>query len=44
MNSYCIVFGTQSLINSLSLGRARADVAAAAYYSVAEQVYEQQLQ
>ena len=44
MNSYCIVFGTQSLINSLSLGRSREDVAAAACYSVAEQVFEQQLQ
>ncbi|HUL62077.1 MAG TPA: methanogenesis marker 15 protein, partial [Methanocella sp.] len=44
MNSYCIVFGTQSLINSLSLGKAREDVAAAACYSVAEQVFEQQLQ
>src|SRR5271157_294602 len=44
MNSYCIVFGTQSLINSLSLGKSREDVAAAACYSVAEQVFEQQLQ
>ena len=44
MNSYCIVFGTQSLINSLSKGNAREDVAAAACYSVAEQVFEQQLQ
>lgn len=44
MNSYCIVFGTQSLINSLSLGKSREDVASAACYSVAEQVLEQQLQ
>ncbi|OPY27352.1 MAG: BadF/BadG/BcrA/BcrD ATPase family protein [Methanocella sp. PtaU1.Bin125] len=44
MNSYCIVFGTQSLINSLSQGKAREDVASAACYSVAEQVFEQQLQ
>jgi len=44
MNSYCIVFGTQSLINSLSLGKSHEDVAAAACYSVAEQVFEQQLQ
>jgi putative methanogenesis marker protein 15 len=44
MNSYCIVFGTQSLINSLSLGKSREDVASAACYSVAEQVFEQQLQ
>lgn len=44
MNSYCFVFGTQSLINSLSLGKSREDVAAAACNSVAEQVFEQQLQ
>ncbi len=44
MNSYCIVFGTQSLINSLSAGKTREDVASAACYSVAEQVFEQQLQ
>jgi len=44
MNSYCIVFGTQSLINSLSQGKAQEDVASAACYSVAEQVFEQQLQ
>jgi putative methanogenesis marker protein 15 len=44
MNSYCIVFGTQSLINSLSMGKSREDVASAACYSVAEQVFEQQLQ
>lgn len=44
MNSYCIVFGTQSLINNLSLGKSKEDVAAAACYSVAEQVFEQQLQ
>ena len=44
MNSYCIVFGTQSLVNSLSMGKSREDVAAAACYSVAEQVFEQQLQ
>ncbi|MCK4460023.1 MAG: methanogenesis marker 15 protein, partial [Methanosarcinales archaeon] len=44
MNSYCIVFGIQSLVNSLSKGARHEDVAAAACYSVAEQVYEQQLQ
>jgi putative methanogenesis marker protein 15 len=44
MNSYCIVFGTQSLVNSLSLGCKPEDVAMAACHSVAEQVYEQQLQ
>ena len=44
MNSYCIVFGTQSLVNSLSMGKKPEDVAMAACHSVAEQVYEQQLQ
>ncbi len=44
MNSYCIVFGTQSLVNSLAKGATPEDVAAAACYSVVEQIYEQQLQ
>jgi len=44
MNSYCIVFGTQSLVNALAEGHSKADVAAAACHSVAEQVFEQQLQ
>ncbi|HJJ35654.1 MAG TPA: methanogenesis marker 15 protein [Methanocorpusculum sp.] len=44
MNSYCIVFGTQSLVNALAAGYKREDVAAAACHSVAQQVYEQQLQ
>lgn len=44
MNSYCIVFGTQSLVNSLSQGSLPEDVASAACYSVAEQVFSQQLQ
>jgi len=44
MNSYCIVFGTQSLVNSLSMGNKPEDVAMAACHFVAEQVYEQQLQ
>ena len=44
MNSYCIVFGTQSLVNSLSRGSRPEDVAMAACHSVAEQVFEQQLQ
>ncbi len=44
MNSYCIVFGTQSLVNALAAGNTREDVAAAACHSVAEQVFEQQLQ
>ncbi|MCD5425617.1 MAG: methanogenesis marker 15 protein [Methanosarcinaceae archaeon] len=44
MNSYCIVFGIQSLVNSLSKGSSPEDVAAAACFSVVEQIYEQQLQ
>lgn len=44
MNSYCIVFGIQSLVNSLAKGASPEDVAAAACYSVVEQLFEQQLQ
>jgi predicted CoA-substrate-specific enzyme activase len=44
MNSYCIVFGIQSLVTSLAKGSTPEDVAAAACYSVVEQIYEQQLQ
>jgi len=44
MNSYCSVFGIQDLVTTLSDGRSFEDVAAAACHSVAEQVYEQQLQ
>ncbi len=44
LNSYCIVFGIQDLVTSLAAGGSKEDVAAAACYSVAEQVYEQQLQ
>lgn len=44
MNSYCIVFGIQSLVNSLAAGNTPEDVAAAACHSVAEQLFEQQLQ
>ncbi|HTX60691.1 MAG TPA: methanogenesis marker 15 protein [Methanobacterium sp.] len=44
LNSYCIVFGIQDLVTSLAAGSSKPDVAAAACYSVAEQVYEQQLQ
>ncbi|HJJ70650.1 MAG TPA: acyl-CoA dehydratase activase, partial [Methanocorpusculum sp.] len=44
MNSYCIVFGTQSLVNALASGYKPEDVAAASCHSVAQQVYEQQLQ
>ncbi len=44
MNSYCSVFGTQDLVTSLAGGSTMEDVAAAACHSVAEQVFEQQLQ
>jgi putative methanogenesis marker protein 15 len=44
MNSYCSVFGIQDLVTSLAGGSTIEDVAAAACHSVAEQVYEQQLQ
>lgn len=44
LNSYCIVFGIQDLVTSLAAGSSKADVADAACHSVAEQVYEQQLQ
>lgn len=44
MNSYCIVFGTQSLVNSLAKGISPKDVAAASCRSVVEQIYQQQLQ
>ncbi|MCS3901296.1 methanogenesis marker 15 protein [Methanococcus voltae] len=44
MNSYCIVFGIQDLVTSLAEGATPNDVAAAAAHSVAEQIYEQQLQ
>ncbi|MDV0446302.1 hypothetical protein MsAg5_01320 [Methanosarcinaceae archaeon Ag5] len=44
MNSYCIVFGTQSLVNSLAKGSLPKDVAAAACRSVVEQIFQQQLQ
>lgn len=44
LNSYCIVFGIQDLVTSLAAGNTKENVAAAACYSVAEQVYEQQLQ
>ncbi|MDR0508688.1 MAG: methanogenesis marker 15 protein [Candidatus Methanoplasma sp.] len=44
MNSYCSVFGIQDLVTTLSEGKTFEDVAAAACHSVAEQVYEQQLQ
>ncbi|ENN96190.1 methanogenesis marker protein 15 [Methanocaldococcus villosus KIN24-T80] len=44
MNSYCIVFGIQDLVTALAEGAKAEDVAAAACHSVAEQVYEQQLQ
>jgi putative methanogenesis marker protein 15 len=44
MNSYCSIFGIQDLVTSLAAGHTTADVAAAACHSVAEQIYEQQLQ
>lgn len=44
MNSYCIVFGIQSLVSSLAAGSSPEDIAAAACHSVAEQLFEQQLQ
>ncbi len=44
MNSYCSIFGIQDLVTSLAAGMTIEDVAAAACHSVAEQVYEQQLQ
>ncbi|MBW9219986.1 methanogenesis marker 15 protein [Methanothermococcus sp. SCGC AD-155-N22] len=44
MNSYCIVFGIQDLVTALAEGADPKDVAAAAAHSVAEQIYEQQLQ
>ena len=44
MNSYCTVFGIQDLVTQLGDGKSFEDVAAAACHSVAEQVYEQQLQ
>ncbi len=44
LNSYCIVFGIQDLVTTLAAGGSKADVADAACHSVAQQVYEQQLQ
>lgn len=44
MNAYCIVFGLQDLVAGLAGGASKEDVAAAACHSVAEQVFEQQLQ
>ena len=44
MISYCIVFGFQVLVTALAEGAKAEDVAAAAAHSVAEQIYEQQLQ
>lgn len=44
LQSYCMVFGIQSLVVALSSGVTREDVAAAACRSVAEQVYETMIQ
>ncbi|MHC1636372.1 MAG: methanogenesis marker 15 protein [Candidatus Methanospirareceae archaeon] len=44
LESYCMVFGIQGLVVSLSSGVKREDVAAAACRSVANQVYGSQIQ
>lgn len=44
MNAYCIVFGLQDLVAGLAGGAKPEDAAAASCHSVAEQVFEQQLQ
>ncbi|WP_456481602.1 methanogenesis marker 15 protein [Methanopyrus sp.] len=44
LDSYCIVFGIQDLVTALAEGADPEDAAAAACRSVAEQIYEQQLQ
>lgn len=44
LQSYCMVFGIQSLVVALASGVKKEDVAAAACRSVAEQVYENQIQ
>lgn len=44
LQSYCMVFGIQSLVIALASGVKREDVAAAACRSVANQVYENQIQ
>ena len=44
LQSYCMVFGIQSLVVALASGVKREDVAAAACRSVAEQVYETMIQ
>ena len=44
LQSYCMVFGIQSLVVALASGVSREDVAAAACRSVAEQVYETMIQ
>ena len=44
LQSYCMVFGIQALVVALASGVKREDVAAAACRSVAEQVYDNQIQ
>jgi putative methanogenesis marker protein 15 len=44
LQSYCMVFGIQSLVVALASGVKREEVAAAACRSVANQVYENQIQ
>jgi len=44
MASYCVIFGIQDLVTELAAGVPKEDIAAAACQSVAQQVFEQQLQ
>ena len=44
LDSYCSIFGIQDMVSKLAEGFDKADVAAAACRSVAEQVFTQQLQ
>lgn len=44
MASYCVIFGIQDLVTELAAGVSKEDIAAAACQSVAQQVFEQQLQ
>lgn len=44
MDSFCSIFGIQDLVSALASGSSREDVSAAACRSVAQQVFETQLQ
>ena len=44
MDSFCSIFGIQDLVSALAAGSSEADIAAAACNSVAQQVFETQLQ